>query len=62
MSIKHRFLSALMAFLMIFGTLAALSIFPVFAADKTEEGEKETIDYHKDVFESKEAKLATMTL
>jgi hypothetical protein len=48
---------------MIFGTLAALSIFPVFAADKAErEGEKETIDYHKDVFESKEAKLATMTL
>jgi len=63
MSIKNRFLSALMAFLMIFGTLAALSIFPVFAADNAEgDGEKETIDYHKDVFLSKEAKLATMTL
>ncbi len=65
MSMKTRFLSALMAFLMIFGTLAALSVLPVFAADEsteTEDGEKETIDYLNDVFETKEAKLATMTL
>ena len=64
MNLKHRFLSALMAFLMILGTLTTLSIFPIFAEEEAEEEEveKETIDYHKDVFASREAKLATMTL
>ena len=53
-----------MGFCMIFGTLAGLSVFPVFAADdaETEGGEKETIDYLNDVFETKEDKLATMEL
>lgn len=53
-----------MVFCMIFGTLAGLSVFPVFAADdaETEGGEKETIDYLNDVFETKEDKLATMEL
>lgn len=63
MSFKNKFLSALMVFCMIFGMLAGLSIFPVFAADEAEsegDGEKETIDYLNDAFESKEDKLATM--
>ena len=60
MSMKQRLLSALMAFLMIFGTFTALSIFPVFAAKTTKDEEKETVDYHNTVFASKEAKLATM--
>jgi len=66
--LKIKFLSALMAFLMVFGTLAALSTLPVFAADdkadsETDSGEvSETIDYLTHNFESKEAKLATMQL
>ncbi len=64
MSITNRFLSVLMAFLMLFGTFAALSSLPVFAADEeaTENEGEETIDYHNRVFETKEAKLASMEL
>ena len=53
-----------MVICMIFGTLASLSLFPVFAADATDDkgGEKETIDYLNDAFNSKEDKLASMTL
>ncbi len=62
MSIQNRFLSVIMAFCMLFGTLAALSDLTVFAADVQEANEqKEPIDYLNHVFESKEAKLATMT-
>ena len=65
MSLKNKFLSLLMVFCMIFGTLASLSIFPVFAADDSGDsgdGEKETIDYLNDAFETKEDKLASMEL
>ena len=53
-----------MVICMIFGTLASLSLFPVFAADTADNngGEKETIDYLNDAFKSKEDKLASMTL
>lgn len=53
-----------MVICMIFGTLASLSLFPVLAADNAdnEGGEKETIDYLNDAFNSKEEKLASMTL
>ena len=52
-----------MVICMIFGTLASLSLFPVFAADTADNngGEKETIDYLNDAFKSKEDKLASMT-
>ena len=45
-----------MVICMIFGTLASLSLFPVFAADTADNngGEKETIDYLNDAFKSKE--------
>ncbi len=63
MSLKNRFLSLLMVFCMIFGTLASLSIFPIFAAEdsaESEDEEKETIDYLNETFESKEDKLESM--
>ncbi len=64
MSIKSRFLSALMAFCMIFGVIAGLSLIPVYAADdaETDGGDKEIIDYLNDAFKSKEEKLASMQL
>ena len=63
MSVKTKLLSALMAFCLVFGTLISLSLIPVAAADDSgEETEKPTINYLTDVFETKEAKLATMTM
>lgn len=62
--IKHRIISALLIFVIVFGTVANLSILPVFAADAaaTEEEEEEIIDYRTEVYATPEDKLATMTL
>ena len=67
MKISTRFLSALMAFLTIFGTLAVFSTLPIFAETsgasvKTTGSVRATIDYINQGFVSKEEKLATMTL
>lgn len=67
MKFSTRFLSALMAFLTIFGTLAVFSTLPIFAETsgvsvKTTGSVRATIDYINQGFASKEEKLATMTL
>jgi Membrane protein involved in colicin uptake len=68
---KTKIISALLIFVMLFGTVANLSILPVFAAgttdttDTTKDGEDdttETIDYTTTVYASQEEKLATMVL
>ncbi len=59
---KIRIISALLIFVMLFGTVANLSILPVFAAEATEEEEEEVIDYRTEVYATPEDKLATMNL
>lgn len=60
---KLRFISALLMFIMVFGTIGNLSILPVYAADPTtEEEEVVPIDYMTQIFATQEEKLATMEL
>ena len=61
---KIRFLSALLAMLMVFGAMDSLMVLPIFAADdeEAESEEEEKIDYLTKVFATPEEKLATMEL
>lgn len=60
--IKDRIISALLTLVIVFGTVANLSILPVFAADAADEEEEEIIDYRTEVYATPEDKLATMNL
>ncbi|MBQ8254882.1 MAG: hypothetical protein IJY94_05195 [Clostridia bacterium] len=64
MKIYKKFLSAVMAFCMLLGTLSVLSALPVFAAEETETSKEpiNAVDFFNVSFKSKEEKVASMDL